>query len=122
MSGFDCTKEYRLPVDEIFKPIRNQRYPVQYNGCQKDFEFSIDDQLETKGMISLYRGRLFTAQIEVMVSPEKKEIHISRIIYESGQESLVYIIWEQVVTFARFYDCAVSISKNPQISITDKAE
>lgn len=122
MSGFDCTKEYRLPVDEIFKPIRNQRYPVQYNGCQNDFEFSIDDQLETKGMISLYRGSLFTAQIEVMVSPEKKEIHISRIIYESGQESLVYIIWEQVVTFARFYDCAVSISKNPKISITDKAE
>lgn len=136
MFDFDMNKEYSIPIDTKLRTLRIRRHPVQI-----DDSLIVKDYLESDGEISLYRricddsdmtidnpvsciqnrnDRLL-ATMKVMVFPYKKEVHICKMAYESGQEVLIPILWEKILYFARFYDCIISFSKNPKISIIDKA-
>lgn len=136
MFDFDMNKEYSIPIDTKLRTLRIRRHPVQV-----DDSLIVKDCLESEGEISLYRricddsdmtiddpvsciqnrnDRLM-ATMKVMVFPDKKEVHICKMAYEAGQEALIPILWEKILYFAGFYDCIISIAKNPKISLIDEA-
>ena len=126
MLDFDYTKEYSLPMDESLRTMRIKRNPVRL-----EEGLVCNDQLESKGVIQImeYTGGglyiqidpnsnsteqtsnvVMVAEITVDIDLGEREVHVKRIYYEYGHDELVPILLGQVVNFADFYNCRISIS------------
>lgn len=128
MLNYDHNKKYGLPMDESLKQMRIRRNPIQL-----EEGLICNDQLESKGIIQImeYIGGPYIAadslgmeqgvnavmvvEITVSVAWEERKVHISSIRCEYGHDDLVPLLIGQVVNFADFYNCRVSIS-NPQMA------
>ncbi|MDE7203163.1 MAG: hypothetical protein K2O91_14955 [Lachnospiraceae bacterium] len=124
MLDFDYTKEYSMPMEESLRPMRIKKNPIQL-----EEGLVCNDQLEAKEIIQIMEytgGSLYiqvdpngaeqennvvmVAEVTVLIDPEERVVKINRIYHEYGHDELVPILLGQVLNFADFYNCSISIS------------
>lgn len=126
MQNYDFKKEYGLPIEPSLRSMRIKKSPKIQLENENMF---IVDNLESTGIIRIMEhlsGTLYTpvesdgmdecptnavllAEIRVSGLTETKTIKVDSIMCEYGFDDLAHTLMLQVLYFAKFYDCTVSI-------------
>ena len=126
MRNYDFKKEYSLPIEPSLRSMRIKKSPKIQLENENMF---VVDNLESAGIIKImehFSGTLYTpvesdgidecpanavilAEIRVSAITETKMVKVDSIMCEYGFEDLAHILMQQVLYFAKFYDCTVSI-------------
>lgn len=126
MLNYDYKKEYSLPIEPSLRAMRIKMSPQVE--LENENMFIVDD-LESTGVIKIMEhiggtlyvpieadqmesgtaNTVFLAEIRVSTMSEMKEVKLESIIYEYGYDELTHELFKQVLFFADFYDCRVSI-------------
>ena len=125
MRNYDF-KKYSLPIEPSLRSMRVKKSPqIQ---LENEHMFVVDE-LESEGIIKIMEhlsGTLYTpvesdridecpanavllAEIRVSAMTETKTVKVDSIMCEYGFEDLAHTLMQQVLYFAKFYDCMVSI-------------